>query len=104
MKFDGFELNEKLKESLVLEFKAIRAVSRTFLNGVPIIPEPFLETVVIWDQEIDYKILSKALTLILLAKVDIDKVSYMTNPQLEITNNKPPQVIWSIFELKNDIH
>jgi beta-glucosidase/6-phospho-beta-glucosidase/beta-galactosidase len=95
--FDGFELNEKLKETLVSEFKAKLAISRTFNNGVPIIPEPFLETNIIWDKDIDDKTLSKALTIIMLAKLDIDKVCHMTNPQLEITNGRPIQIIWSIF-------
>ena len=100
MIFDGFELNEKLKENLVLEYKAKKALTRTFLNGVPIIPEPFLETIVTWNNDVDEITLSKALTFIMLAKIDIDKVCHMTNPQLEILNNRPPQIIWSTFNTK----
>jgi len=98
--FDGFELNEILKNNLITEYKATIALTRTFLNGVPIIPEPFLETVVTWDNDADDITLSKALTFILLSKVVIDKVCHMTNPQLEIINNRPPQIIWSTFNTK----
>lgn len=97
MKFDGFELNEKIKDDLILEFGAVKAITRTFLNGVPIIPEPFLETIVYWDYDVTDNILSKALTFILLCKLDVDKVCHMTNPQLELINDQPPQIIWSTF-------
>lgn len=98
----GFELNEKLKEALVLECGAFEAVSQFFENGVPLMPEPFLETIVRWDKDIDDSMLSKALQIILLSKLEIDKVAEMLPPELEFSLGHP-QMVWSIFDHENDI-
>lgn len=95
----GFELNEKLKETLVLQFSAFEAKSQFFKNGVTLIPEPFLETIVRWEKDVDEETFSKALQFIVLAKLDIDKVADMTDPQLEISMGHP-QVVWATFDFE----
>lgn len=96
MIFDGFEFNERVKETLVKDYQAKLAITKTFLSGVPIIPEPFLETAILWDSSVSHSILAKALQFILLSKIDIDKIADMTTPQLEIINDTP-QIVWAIF-------
>jgi hypothetical protein len=98
----GFELNEKLKEKLVLECGAFEAKSIYFPNGVPLIPEPFLETIVRWDKDADDSVLAKALQVILLHTIEIDKLAEITPPELEFSLGHP-QIIWSMFELENGI-
>jgi len=95
----GFELNEKLKEKLVSEYGAFDAVTHFFEKGVPLIPEPFSETIVRWEKDVDEEMFSKALQFIVLAKLGIDKVAEMTDPQLEISMGHP-QVVWGIFDLE----
>ena len=96
----GFELNEKLKEILVQECEAFEAKSTYFPIGVPIIPEPFLETIVRWHKDVDDSFLGKALQIILLHSLEISKVAQFTPPELEFSLGHP-QIIWSIFNLES---
>jgi hypothetical protein len=96
---DGFDLNEKLKETLVMQFSAFEAKSQIFNDGVPLIPEPFLETIVRWDKDVDPDLFAKALQFIVLAKLDIDKIADMTDPEIEISMGHP-QVVWATFNLE----
>jgi hypothetical protein len=98
----GFELNEKLKDILVQECGAFEAKSIYFPNGVPIIPEPFLETIVRWHKDVDDSVLAKALQVILLHSIEINKLSEFTPPELEFSLGHP-QMIWSMFDLENGI-
>jgi hypothetical protein len=98
----GFDLNEKLKEKLVLECGAFEAKTIYFPDGVPLIPEKFLETIVRWDKDVDDSFLAKALQIILLHSLEIDKIAEMTPPELEF-NMSHPQIVWSIFELEDGI-
>jgi hypothetical protein len=94
----GFDLNEKLKENLCLEFGAFEAISELFNDGVPLIPEMFLETIVKWDKDVDPKTIKKAFNFILIIKKSlIEHVADMSDPVLEFSFGHP-QIIWSIFE------
>jgi hypothetical protein len=97
----GFELNEKLKDTLVVEFSAFEGISQFFKKGVPLIPEPFLETTVRWDKDVDEEIFSKALEFIILSKKEINKIAEMTEPEFELKLGHP-QIIWAIFNLENN--
>jgi len=93
---EAFDLNEKLKETLVLEYEAYLAYSKYFENGVPLILEPFLETTVRWEKDVSDSIISKSLEVINLAKKAIDEKCDMTVPQLEYSLGHP-QIVWAIF-------
>lgn len=92
-----FEENEKLKETLVQNFCAWEAKSVFFKDGVTIIPEPFLETIVRWDKDIETKTLKGAMKKIIEFKKSIDERCFMTDVQIE-TSYGHPQVIWGLFK------
>ena len=97
-----FELNEKIKEELVMDYGAWEAKSIFFKDGVKIIPEPFLETTIRWDKDIDSNLLGNAINKILEFRDSLGDRCFMTDVQYE-TSYGHPQVIWGIFKENEDI-
>ena len=58
-------LNEKIKEDLVMNYGAWEAKSTLFNQGVVIIPEKFLETIIRWEKDTDEGLIKKGIDKIL---------------------------------------
>ena len=97
-----FEENEKLKEDLCLNHNAWEAKSILFRDGVPIIPETFLETTVRWDKDTDGFLISTAMKKILNFKEKMGNRCFVTPPEYETVYGHP-QAIWGIFKDEEDI-
>lgn len=96
-----FELNEKLKDDLVMNYGAWEAKSQLFNHGVIIIPEKFLETIVRWEKDTDEQLIKKGINKILDFKDEISKKCTMTDIQYE-TSYGHPQIVWALFEDDED--
>jgi hypothetical protein len=94
----GFKLNELLKNELVLKYGATYAKSEFFKNGTGIIHEPFLETIVRWEEETDVEVIYEALREVITSRIAISKIAEMTLPHIETSLGRP-QIVWAIFEL-----
>jgi hypothetical protein len=97
-----FELNENLKDDLVLNHGAWEAKSLIFKSGVLIIPEPFLETIVRWDKDTEGSLIERAIAKICRFRMETQKRCYTTPPEYEVVYGHP-QVIWTIFKDDEDI-
>lgn len=97
-----FELNEKLKEDLVINCGAWEAKSIIFKDGVVIIPEPFLETIVRWDKDTESELIAKGINKILDFKQKMDTRCFVTDVQYEVSYGHP-QALWAIFKEEEDI-
>jgi hypothetical protein len=95
-----FELNEELKEKLVTDCGAILAKTTFFKDGVLLLPEPFYETIIIWNEETESYIIEKAAALIGSYQQEINKNSEMTDILLEYSFGRP-SLLWSIFPEKH---
>jgi len=91
-----FDYNESLKEELVLNFRAVYAKTTFFKNGVLLLPEPFYETIVVWDKTIDGYTLEKAASVVNKYRYDINEKSEMTDILFEYNLGRP-SFLWSIF-------
>ena len=97
-----FEENEALKEIFVLEYGAWEAKSIYFEKGVPIIPEPFLETTVRWEKDADEELIKKAMKDVNEFKDRVEKRCFVTDVQNETVYGHP-QIIWGIFKDEENI-
>jgi hypothetical protein len=97
-----FEENEKLKEMLVMECGAFEAKSNMFSDGVPIIPDPFLETIARWDKDAESSLIAKGINAILDFRDRMDKRCFVTDVQYE-TSYGHPQLLWAIFKEEESI-
>jgi hypothetical protein len=97
-----FEENEKLKEYMVTSLSAWEAKSKFFPEGVIIIPEPFLETIVRWDKDTDEFLIANAIKMALDFKEKMDERCFVTDVQYE-TEYGHPQILWAIFKDDEDI-
>lgn len=94
-----FELNEELKEKLVLEYGAFFAKTTLFKDGVLLLPETFYETIVIWNKETEPYVIEKAAASVGYYKNEINKNAEMTDLLFEHTLGRP-SLLWSIFPEK----
>jgi hypothetical protein len=97
-----FELNEKLKEDLVLNCGVWEAKSIIFKKGVIIIPEPFLETTIRWEKDTDAVLIAKGINKILKFKEEMDLRCFVTDIQYETVYGHP-QALWGIFKENEEI-
>ena len=97
-----FEENEKLKEYMVMSLSAWEAKSIFFKDGVPIIPEPFLETIVRWDKDTDETLIANGVKMALDFKDRMDKRCFVTDVQYEVEYGHP-QILWGIFKDNENI-
>lgn len=97
-----FELNEKLKEELVLNYQAKLAKTVFHEKGTILVEEPFLETEIIWNtDDLYYKVGAEKMKnigkLIKDAKLEISNLGgYMTDPAIE-WNKGFPVLVWAQF-------
>lgn len=91
-----FQLNEKLKEELVLKYEAFEAKTVFHPNGFMIVPYPFYETIVRWHKDVDEKIMVKVMSKILRTRKTINDLCEMSMPTFE-TSYGHPQIVWAIF-------
>jgi hypothetical protein len=92
----AFQLNEKLKEILVLEYKAYEAKTTFYSFGTFLLPEPFYETIIKWPKDlnnIDYK---KIENVILKTKQKLNKFCYFEGPLYEETSYYSG-FVWALF-------
>lgn len=94
-----FELNEELKDKLVLDYGAFLAKTTLFKDGVLLLPEPFYETIVIWNKGTEAYLIEKAAALIGYYKHEINENAEMTDILFEYTLGRP-SMLWSIFPEK----
>lgn len=91
-----FQLNEKLKEELVLKYEAFEAKTTFYPNGVPIIPHPFYESIARWHKDADEKMVARGMAKIWKYREKINKLCEMSDPVFE-TSHGHPQLVWAIF-------
>lgn len=89
-----FETNEKLKEELILKHQAFFAKTIFLSAGNLLLPEPFYETVVLWEKNTDMEILQKAFKLITKQQKKLDE--RMTDPLFEYSLGHP-SMVWATF-------
>lgn len=89
-----FEVNEKLKEELVLNHKAFFAKTVFLSAGVLLLPEPFYETTVLWKENEDLEVLKKAFNTI--KKYQKKLKEQMTEAIFEYNLGRPA-IVWATF-------
>lgn len=97
-----FDINEKLKEELVLNCNSFFTKTVWLSAGVGIINEPFYETTACWNKGEDLNDVERALKIIKKYQKQINKTeAEMVDPLFEY-NLGHPTLIWAIFpeELK----
>lgn len=94
-----FELNEILKDDLVLNHGAKQAKTIFFKEGVILIPEPFYENSVMWEEGTDTEILRKALITFFRHREKINEEYFLSEPLWEFSL-KRPVLYWSAFLTK----
>jgi hypothetical protein len=93
----GFELNEQVKDYCV-QLGAKAALTQFFKNGVPIIPDPFYETIIAFDKNVSADIVTECYKKVLTVKDIFDKYYFFTDPLVErneITGTI--QIVYAIF-------
>ena len=97
-----FQINENVKESLVLNFAAKKAKTVYHKNGSIYLSDPFLETEITWESIDDFRSLSMeeatklgSLLRDLQFKVT-DLGGQMTPPMFEYIK-KSPTLVWAQF-------
>lgn len=96
METEFFQLNEKLKEALVLKYEAFEAKTIFYEKGFPIVPYPFYETIVRWHKDVDEKVMARVMKKILKERKIINDLCEMSMPTFE-TAYGHPQIVWAIF-------
>jgi hypothetical protein len=91
-----FQLNEKLKEELVLKCEAFEAKTVFYPNGFSIVPYAFYETIVRWHKDVDENVMVKSMKKILKSRKNINDLCEMSMPTFE-TAYGHPQIVWAIF-------
>jgi len=92
-----FELNELLKDDLVLNHGAIQAKTIFFKEGVTLMPEPFYETSVLWEKGISLEDLKKAFIAFQTHREKINNTEgYVSKPIFEYSLGRP-NLLWSTF-------
>lgn len=89
-----FDINEKLKEELVLNHYAFFAKTIFLSAGNALLPEPFYETVVLWHANTSMEILQEAYKLIVKHQKKLDE--QMTDPIFEYSLERP-SMAWATF-------
>ena len=93
----AFNLNEKLKEDLILNYQAKRAETTHYPNGMMFIPERFFETMVYWDSKVEEQVIENALDVIEKSKKDLEPYCYFDGPMVQ-NENKKIIIIWALFD------
>jgi hypothetical protein len=97
-----FELNEKLKEELVLKYKAKSAKTTFHKKGTLLINQPYLETEIKWDKntlyfELGPENMKEIGELVRTTEAEVSKLGgYMTTPTVEHDKNFP-MLVWAQF-------
>lgn len=91
-----FELNELLKDDLILNHGALQAKTLFFKKGVCLMPEPFYETSVLWEEETSIREIKDALNTFKKHREKINEIYYVSQPVLEYSLGRPV-LIWSTF-------
>lgn len=89
-----FDINEKLKEELVLNHQAFFAKTIFLSAGNLLLPEPFYETTVLWEKNTDTETLQKAYKIIVKQQKKLDE--QMTDPLFEYSLGRP-SMVWATF-------
>ena len=97
-----FQLNEKLKEELVLKYEAFEVKTIFYPTGFSIVPYPFYESIARWHKDVDEKILAKGMAKIWKYQEKINDLCEMSDPVFE-TSYGHPQIVWAIFPDNIDI-
>jgi hypothetical protein len=93
----GFDLNEKIKERCVQKGAKL-AITQFFKKGVPIIPEPFYETSILYDANTPLSVITEAFNTILKYKQVFDQYFFFTDPLVEKNEtNNIIQIVYAIF-------
>jgi len=93
----AFELNELLKDDLVLNNGAIEAKTIFFKEGMALMPEPFYETSVLWEQGTDISVIKDAFETFYAHRERANGMDcYISKPILEYSLGRP-NLLWSTF-------
>jgi hypothetical protein len=84
-----FQLNEKLKEELVLKYEAFEVKTIFYPNGFSIVPYPFYESIARWHK-------ARGMAKIWKYQKKINDLCEMSDPVFE-TSYGHPQIVWAIF-------
>lgn len=99
---NAFELNEGLKEKLIQEYKAIKAVSVLYPFGITFMPERFLETTVHWNKDIDTDNIENALKEVEESVKTFNKYTYFDGPIYQESSNGPT-IVWALFDKESNL-
>lgn len=92
-----FEMNELLKDDLVLNHGAIEAKTIFFKNGILLMPESFYETSVLWENGTSFEDLKEAFNTFHQHRDKINNIEgYISKPILEYSLGRP-HLLWSTF-------
>lgn len=97
MKF--FDINEELKERMVMDCGAEYAKTVFHENGLQLIPEPFYETVVFWRGLPNKQLVNRIIDVLMPYYEEINKDSEMTEALFEMVNGGFV-ITWSTFKDK----
>ena len=98
----AFQLNEELKENLVLHYKATQAVTVHYPFGITFMPERFLETIVHWNKDIDTESIENALKDIEKKIPIFNRYAYFDGPIYQ-ESTQGPTVVWALFDKEKNI-
>lgn len=99
---NAFELNEGLKEKLIQEYKAVKAISTLYPYGITFMPERFLETIVYWDKDIDTDNIENALNEIEKNIKIFNKYTYFDGPIYQ-ESSQGPTMVWALFDKESNV-
>jgi hypothetical protein len=93
----GFELNEQIKEYCV-ERGAKLAVTQFFKKGVPILPEPFYETTILFPTNITVSTIRDCIEYLSKYKEVFDEYYFFTDPLIERNDEYTlVRIVYAIF-------
>jgi hypothetical protein len=89
-----FEINEILKEELVLNHQSFFTKSVFLSSGGLLLPEPFYETKALWQKNVEKQTLTNAYKII--QKYQRELGDQMTEAIFEYSNGYP-SMVWATF-------
>jgi hypothetical protein len=94
-----FTINENLKDKLVSDYKAFKAITIHYPKGLPFMRDRFFETMVYWDKKVSDEIIDNALQEIYKISKKIKKYCYFEGPEIQEFSTGPG-IIWALFDKK----
>ena len=97
-----FEINEKIKEEMVLGFFANKAKTTLHKNGSYYLSDPFLETEITWESRKDFQKISLKRAeemgdLLRKLQADVSELGGQMTPPMFEFHKDVPLLVWAQF-------